>query len=160
MRVGRIALLAGSIACLTTGAVSAASAISISRAVYVERHSAGADGGKMRAIEPASVLRKGDRVVLLVEWQTESPGFSQTARGYTVSSAVPRHLVFQSSSNDSYQVSADGGRKWGTLGKMRIFDLDGSRLASPEDVTNLRWTIPSSRLVAGNGRIAYSAIVR
>lgn len=160
MRIGRIGLLTGSLACLVTGGLAAQSAIEISRAVYVERQSPASGGGTMRAIEPAFTLRKGDRVVLLVEWDTQSPGFAQSARSYTVASAVPRHLAFQGSSHDGYQVSPDGGRNWGALGRMRIADRDGSRLASPEDVTHLRWTIPASRLAAGRGRIAYSAIVR
>ena len=150
---GRLGLLTGSLACLVTGGVAAQSAIEISRAVYVERQ---ADAGALRAIEPASSLRKGDRVVLLVEWDSASPGLQQHARGYTVSSAVPRHLSFQGSSDDSLEISADGGRNWGALGSLRV----ASRLASPEDATHLRWTVAPSRLAKGRGRIAYSAIVR
>ena len=150
---GRIGLLSGSLFCLASGGVAAQSAIEITRAVYVERL---AGGGTMRAIEPASVLRKGDRVVLLVEWAGGSPGLKQTPRGYTISSAVPRHLAFQGSSDDSLQISADGGRSWGVLGNLRV----ASRLASPEDATHLRWTVAPSRLAKGRGRIAYSAIVR
>lgn len=158
MRIRRLGLLLGSLGCLIGGTVAAQSAISITRAVYVETQSSGQNGA--RSIEPAATLQKGDRVVLLVEWDTESPGLEQNNRGYTVSSEVPRHLAFQSSSNDAYEISTDGGRNWGELGQMRISDRKGARLASPEDVTNLRWNIARSRLAAERGRIAYSAIVR
>ncbi|MEP2235385.1 MAG: hypothetical protein ABJM58_05350 [Alteripontixanthobacter sp.] len=149
-------LLLGSVSCLLTGGLAAQSALSISRAVYIENRAESSAAGTVRAIEPASTLQKGDRVVLLVEWNAASPGLQQTARGYLVSSEVPRHLAFQQSSHDTLEISADGGRSWGRLGTLRI----ASRLASPEDATHLRWSVAPSRLAKGRGRIAYSALVR
>ena len=160
MRIGRLGLLLGSLGCLLGGAVVAQSAFSITRAVYVETQSPDHNGSATRAIEPASTLQKGDRVILLVEWEAGSPGLEQKIRGYTVASEIPHHLAFQGSSNDAYQISTDGGRNWGRLGEMHVSERDGARLVSPEDVTNVRWTIARSRLVSGRGRIAYSAIVR
>lgn len=147
----RIGLLFGSLACLACGTLAAQSAVEISRAVYVERASGSAASGVMRAVEPASSLRRGDKVVLVVEWQAP-----RGRDGFTVSSRVPRNLAFQRSSRDDVQVSVDGGARWGSLQAMRV----GSRRASPEDVTNLRWRIPSSLAARGSGIITYSAIVR
>jgi hypothetical protein len=53
-------------------------------------------------------------------------------------------------------VSVDGGKTWGKLGKLRI----GSRLATPEDVTHVRWRISAAHAALGRGDIAYSGIVR
>ena len=126
------------------GSVAAAEgAVDIDRSVYVERRDDG-----MRALEPATTLRKGDKVVLVLAWRSAAPG-----RGFTVESAVPRPLAFQRAGSDAVEVSADNGRSWGRLGDLRI----GGRLASAEDVTRLRLRVPAS---AAAGRMTYSAIVR
>ena len=151
----RLGLLAGSLACLMASAALAESAISISKAVFVERAQRSADGSVMRAIEPASELRKGDKVVLVIEWRSV-----KEADSFSVSSAVPRTLAFQRAGADQVEISIDGGRNWGRLGTMRTRDRDGDRLASPEDVTHLRWRVADSDAARGRGRFTYSALVR
>ncbi len=129
---------------LAASAALAGEAVDIGRAVYVERSEQGA-----RALEPATTLRKGDKVVLVLEWRA-----GQAARrGFTVQSAVPRPLVYQRAGSDAVEVSTDNGRSWGRLGSLR----HGDRVASAEDVTHLRLRVPSR---AGAGRMTYSAIVR
>lgn len=116
--------------------------VDIGRSVYVERSEAGA-----RAIEPATTLRKGDKVVLVLEWRA-----GDATRGFTVQSAVPRPLAFQRAGSDAVEVSADNGRSWGRLGSLR----HGDRIASAEDVTHLRLRVVGTP----TGRLTYSAIVR
>lgn len=123
-------------------AASADSSVDIDRAVYVERAAEG-----VRALEPATALRRGDKVVLVVAWQGGARG-----RHFTVQSAVPRTLAFQRAGSDAAEVSIDGGRTWGTLGALRI----GNRLASPEDVTHVRQRTTGR----ADGRMTFSAIVR
>lgn len=142
----RFGLIIGGIACLLASAVAAQSAIDISRSVYVER---AADGS--RAIEPATTLTRGDKVVLVVEWRAPA-----ARRGFTVSSAVPRDLAFQRAGSDAVEVSTDGGRNWGRMGALKV----GERLASVEDVTHLRWRVPAHAVAQGRGMLTYSAIVR
>ncbi|MXO73947.1 hypothetical protein GRI40_01750 [Altererythrobacter aerius] len=124
-------------------AAGASAAVDIDRAVFIERQVEG-----VRALEPATTLRKGDKVVLMVAW-TAAP----SAKGYVVESAVPRPLAFQRAGSDAAEVSIDGGRTWGQLGELRL----GNRLASAEDVTHLRMRVPAS---ATSGRLTYKAIVR
>lgn len=142
----RFGLVLGSFACLIAGAAAAQSAVDISRSVYVERAS-----GNTRALEPASMLKAGDKVVLVMEWRA-----NDARKGFTVQSAVPRTLAFQRAGSDSVEVSIDGGRNWGQLSAMRV----GSRLASVEDVTNLRWRLPPAAAAHGRGMLTWSAIVR
>ena len=139
----RLGLVIGSFACLIAGAAFAQSGVDISRSVYVER-----SAGGVRAIEPASTLRKGDKGVLVMEWRA-----GDARRGFTVQSAVPRDLAFQRAASEAVEVSIDGGRSWGRLGGLKV----GDRLASVEDVTHLRW-----RVAAGSdrGMLSYSAVVR
>ena len=139
----RIGLFAGSLACLLAASAKADSGVDIDRSVYVERVDE-----RGHALEPATTLRKGDKVVLMVEWRA-APG----GQGFTVESAVPRPLAFQRSGSEAVEVSADGGRSWGRLGALRV----GRRVATAEDVTHLRLRVAPQ---AGRGRLTYSAIVR
>ena len=137
----RLGLGLGSLVCLAASAAFAGSAVDIERSVYVERAAQG-----VRALEPATTLRKGDKVVLVVEWRAGSAG------RFTVQSAVPRVLAFQRAGSEAVEVSIDGGRSWGARGELRA----GTRLASAEDVTHLRMKVAG----APAGRLTYSAIVR
>ncbi|MGX7952417.1 hypothetical protein ACWPM1_07590 [Tsuneonella sp. HG249] len=137
----RFGLGLGSVMCLAAGTAFANGAVDIERSVYVERATEG-----MRALEPASTLKKGDKVILVVEWRADAAG------RFTVQSAVPRALSFQRAGNDEVEVSIDGGRSWGEIGLLRV----GGRLASAEDVTHLRLKVTG----APAGRLTYSAIVR
>ena len=132
-------------------AAQANSGVKLSRAVYVERV---ADDGQ-REIAPARQFRKGDTVILLVEWNA-----AQAGDAFTVSSPIPPSLAFKRSSLRTQSVSVDGGRNWGLIGNLRIRDEFGERLATVEDVTHLRWQIAPGNAGRKNGRITYSAIVR
>ncbi|WEK47182.1 MAG: hypothetical protein P0Y56_02555 [Candidatus Andeanibacterium colombiense] len=126
-------------------------AVSLQSAVFVERLGHTGDGRVQRLIEPAKAFKRGDRVILMVEWAARP-----TAQGFAVTSAIPATISFEDASQDSLQVSVDGGRHWGTLGALRI----GSRYATPEDVTHLRWPVSTYEAKRGSGRMTYSAIVR
>jgi len=112
--------------------------VAVDSAVFVER-SKPAPGGVRRVVEPADVLRRGDRVVTILRWDAPRGG------SYTITSPVPTRLSFQKSSAEEIEVSTDGGRSWRRL--------DGAIV--PETVTHLRW-----RVGRGSGRLSYSAIVR
>ena len=140
MRIGAFLAL-GALVC--TGSVAAQDRVALSRAVFVESM----DAASMRTVERAENLRRGDRVVLVVEWTG-----AEARRGTVVSSPIPESLQFQRASSDELEVSVDGGRSWGQLGNLRV----GRRLAAPEEVTHIRLrTFGSS-----SGRLTYSAIVR
>ena len=139
----RIVTLAIGALAIASAASAAGSALSITRSVFIETRS---DGDL--ALEPATTLASGDKVVLVMQWNR--PGAQHP---FTLASRVPDELAFQRSGDASVEVSIDGGRRWGRLGELR----SGQRLASPEDVTHLRW-----RIAAGDDRRlrSYSAIVR
>ncbi len=128
--------------CFSASGAFAHGAIDIGRSIYVERTREG-----VRELEPATALKSGDKVVLVVEWNAQAPD-----RPFTVKSAVPRDLAFQRAGDDAVEVSTDGGRNWGELGSLKI----GSRLASAEDVTHLRMRVAGEK----RGRMTFSAFVR
>jgi len=129
------------------GQAAAATPVALDSAVFVER----VEPGSGRRLEPASELARGDRVVYVVSWQRPSGD-----GGFTVTNPLPRAVYFQGTANGDEQVSIDGGRTWGRIGELRV----GLRLATPEDVTHVRWQVPAHIAAQGRGRIAYSAIVR
>jgi hypothetical protein len=125
----------------------AAPLVALDAAVFVERIKPGAG----RLLEPASRLKRGDRLVYVVSWQRMGGG-----GGFTVTNPLPRTVSFQRSAASDELVSVDGGKRWGKLEGLRI----GARSATPEDVTHLRWRIAPTEAAKGTGRITYSAIVR
>jgi hypothetical protein len=124
----------------------ASPAVALDSAIFVERLDQGA-----RRLEPVRELNRGDRVVYVVTWQR-----SIGSGPFTVTNPLPRQVYFQGSANGDEQVSVDGGRSWGRIGELR----SGARLATPEDVTHVRWRVSAELAARGSGRIAYSAIVR
>ena len=120
----------------------AAPGVLLASDVFVE-HS----GDSGRVVERAGRLHPGDRVVTVLTWRRTGGG------QFTLTNPLPRALQFEDSASDAQEVSVDGGRSWGRLGSLRV----GNRVASPEDVTHIRWRILTP---APEGRIAYSAIVR
>ncbi len=122
-------------------------AVALDSAVFVER----LQEDNLRSLEPADRLNRGDRVVTIVRWYRMGG-----SGGFTVTNPLPRSVSYQRSANGDEEVSVNGGRNWGHLGELRV----GSRLATPEDVTHVRWHVADRSAAAGSGRIAYSAIVR
>ena len=119
-------------------------------AIYVE-HTATRDGSAVRSLEPARQVSHGERVVTLVNWSRPAGRV-----GFTLVNALPAGLNYLRSTQDNEEVSVDGGHSWGRLGALRI----GDRLATPEDVTHLRWQVTPDQAAAGSGQIAYAGVVR
>lgn len=133
---------------LAVPAIAAASPlVALDADVFVERVAPGA----VRILEPASKLRRGDRLVYVVRWQR----FGGSG-GFTVTNPLPRTVYYQGSADGTEDVSIDGGRTWGKLEALR----KGGRIATPEDVTHIRWRVAPTEAARGAGRITYSAIVR
>lgn len=136
--------------CAASLAAQSAPSIGIERSVYIERIERIGER-VVRELQPAAELRRGDSVVLMIEWNAPGAGNS-----FVVSSRVPSELAYQKSGAHTPIVSVDGARTWGPLGDLRI----GARRASPEDVTHLRWKVSEDRAARGRGLLSYSAIVR
>ena len=132
--------------CLAAPAL-AAPLIALDSAVYVEKIAP----GKGRMLQPAAQLNRGDRLVYVVSW------YRMGGTGaFTVTNPLPRSVWYQGSADGTEEVSLDGGKTWGKLDRMRI----GTRFATPEDVTHVRWHVPADEAARGTGEITYSAIVR
>jgi hypothetical protein len=139
-----VVVVAAISAALSGAPALAAPTVATQSAVYVERLQPDAT----RRLEPADGLSRGDRVITVVNW-TRTVGNGT----FVIINPLPRAVAYQSSAWDDQDVSVDGGHTWGRLGTLRI----GKHVATPEDVTHMRWRIsPQQR----RGQIAYSGIVR
>ena len=145
---GQVALPLFSILSIAGSATQALAASNVftDSAVYVARQ----EENGVR-LEPAADLARGEKVVTILRWhRLGGEGH------FVITNPLPRAIAYQKSSVDGEQVSVDGGRTWGRLETLRL----GSRSASPEDVTHVRWIIPARVASKGSGQIAYSGIVR
>jgi len=144
------ASLAGCLAMTAAAPAFAGAIVALDSAIYVEHAN-----GLTRSLREADRLNRGDRVVTILTWQKQGSGKSDNT-GFTVVNPLPRQVAYQRSARDDEEVSVDGGRTWGRLGELTV----GGRLATAEDVTHVRWHVPPQQAAQGQGRIAYSAIVR
>lgn len=142
-----LATLAGTLSLTMPIIAAAAPLVALDSAIYVER----VVPNKGRLLQPASTLKRGDRVVYVVSW-TRMGGQG----GFTVTNPLPSKVYYQGSADGREEVSLNGGRSWGKLEALRV----GTRLATPEDVTHVRWRVPADEAAHGSGQITYSAIVR
>ena len=142
-----LAKLSGVLALIVPIMALASPSVALDSAVFVER----IVPKKGRMLAPATALKRGDRVVYVVSW------YRMRGQGaFTVTNPLPKKVYYQGSADGREDVSLDGGRTWGKLDDLRI----GARLATPEDVTHVRWKVPASEAARGSGQITYSAIVR
>jgi hypothetical protein len=144
IRAAKLAIM-GSI--WIAASAQAAARVETDSAVFVEQ----LKPGNVRQLAPADRLQRGDRVVTVVTWRRNDPG-----GGFVITNPLPRPIAYQASARDDEEVSVDGGRTWGRLEQLRTM----GRIATPEDVTHVRWRISAQTAARGRGRIAYSGIVR
>lgn len=138
--------LAACLALAATPTLAGPVSVALESAIYIERAN-----GLTRSLEQADRLSRGDRVVTVLTWQKQ-----RGAGGFTLVNPLPRKVSYQGSAREDEEVSVDGGRTWGRLGELSV----GPRLATPEDVTHVRWHVAPGQAARGQGRIAYSGIVR
>ena len=148
-RIGlsRFLRAASGLVAVTATTAHAAPRVILDSAVFIETQ----QPGNVRRLEPAARLNRGDRVVTILAWRRLAGDGA-----FTLTNPLPRAIAYQGSARDDEEVSVDGGRSWGKLGDLHA----GSRIATPEDVTHVRWRVAAGHATRGQGQIAYSGIVR
>lgn len=122
-------------------------AVTTDSSVYIERVAPDAT----RRLEPARQLTRGDRIITVLRWyRLGGDG------GFVITNPLPASLAYQKGTGDNEEVSVDRGRTWGQLENLRI----GARAATADDVTHIRWRIPSTSAARGRGEFAYAGLVR
>ena len=144
------------IAILGSASLAHAAPVSVANSVYVEREVSIGKGTSVRVLEPARIMRRGDRLVYVVSWRAPQ------ARGehLTITNPLPRTIAYERSAGGDEDVSIDGGCSWGKLATLRIRNGAVWRYATPQDVTHIRWNVSPQLALAGSGRLTWSGIVR
>ena len=113
--------------------------------------------------EPKVVLQKikstapGTRVVFI---NTARNSLKQPAQGVVIDNKIDPNLAFDNSTDSAATLSVDGGKTYGPLATAKVRGANGqSRPALPQEVTNIRWTIPVIP-AGGERRVSYVAVVK
>lgn len=142
-------------AALMPASAHAAGGVQFASDVFVERFQSAPGGRTARILERAEQLRPGDRVIFVVNWSGRKGG------GFTVTNPLPRSIAFAGATDETQEVSVDGGRSWGQLEALTVRDAYGHmRPAHAEDVTHLRWRIPAPQALSGTGQMTWRGVVR
>ncbi|WP_292930472.1 hypothetical protein [Novosphingobium sp. PASSN1] len=146
---------AASAALVPAAAHAAAASVQFASDVFVERFQPAPGGRTARILERADQLRPGDRVIFVVNWSGRKDG------GFTVTNPLPRTIAFAGATDETQEVSVDGGRTWGALEMLSVRDAAGrARPAHAAEVTHLRWRIPAPQALTGGGQMTWRGVVR
>jgi hypothetical protein len=124
--------------------------------VFVEKVSNDLNGRERRVLSAAGQLEQGDRLVFVVRYRNDG---AMPVSDFAVTNPVPQTVRINP--EPDMLVSVDGGRRWGRLDRLQMrTPLGGTRDATADDVTHLRWTVRSPVSPGTGGQIAYRGTVR
>lgn len=136
---------------------NAPTGLALDTQTYVERVTTDINGRARRILAPADRIAPGDSLVFVVAWRNDS---QRAVRGGALTNSVPDSIRIDPADR-AMEVSIDGGQRWGRLDRLWLpTPLGGSRRATAEDVTHVRWPVPTTIAPGQSGRISYRAIVR
>jgi uncharacterized repeat protein (TIGR01451 family) len=144
-------------ALLSPVAAHAANDVALTSTVFVEKI-VQANGQQKIVLEPPKLVVPGDKLVFVLNYVNKG---ATPATDFVVTNPLPGAVAYQSSADQAAIVSIDGGRSWGTLGRLKVKESDGSvRGARPEDVTHVRWTFARAIPAGQTGKLSFRGVVR
>ncbi|WP_070153567.1 hypothetical protein [Sphingobium phenoxybenzoativorans] len=154
----RWTILAASLVTLAHPAAALAQQpVTLSSNVFVEKVSNDLNGGERRVLAAPGQLGQGDRLVFVLRYRNDGPA---PVSRFAVTNPVPQSVRIDTARQDM-QVSVDGGRNWGRLDKLQLrTPFGGTRRATADDITHVRWTVNSPVSPGATGQIAYRGVVR
>ena len=149
-----IALGAGAVAPAFAQAPAAAPAVALEGAVKVVRQTV-VNGQTSETLEEPNQVLPGDKLVFTTRYTN---GCAQPATDFVVTNPLPAPVKL--AKVDSFEVSVDGGKTFGTLAALKAAGADGQpRAAELGDVTHVRWRV-ASIAPGASGEVKYFAEVR
>lgn len=130
--------------------------VRLESAVFVESVSRDLDGRQRRLLTTPGQLGQGDRLVFLLRYRNDGKA---AVNGFAVTNPVPPSVRLDA--HPDMLVSVDGGRNWGRLDALQVRTLlGGTRRATADDVTHVRWTVRTPVSPGAGGQIVYRGAVR
>lgn len=117
-----------------------------------------ADKGTTKVtLEEPKIVVPGDRLLFSTSYANKS---AQKVENFIVTNPVPAAVRVADESAGTLLVSVDGGKSYDALATLTVKGADGvMRPAAAQDITHIRWTVPSIAPSA-SGKVEYYAIVR
>lgn len=132
----------------------AQSAVALKGDVKVIRQVA-ENGKTVEKLEDPNQVLPGDRLVFTTRFTN---GGTEPATDFVVTNPLPAPVKL--AQVDSFEVSVDGGKTFGTLAALKATGADGKpRAAELADVTHVRWRV-ASIAPGASGEVKYFAEVR
>lgn len=145
------------VAVAASAAAAASGPLQITSQVLAEQRVRAADGSISKALAPAKKVVPGDRVVFVLNWRNTG---QQALANVVLDNPVPRGIAYRGPAPKSPapELSVDG-KTWGTLASLRVPVAGGSRAATPDDITHVRWRL--APLAPGaQGQVAFEGVLK
>lgn len=123
--------------------------LNVTTLVQMEEVSEGEDGERLTRLVPVETVVPGDVVIYTTTVENIS---DEAADNVVVTAPVPEHLTYVAGSafgpGMAIQFSVDGGASYAAAGELTVLEDGGSRAATPEDYTHIRFVLQDD-LAAG-----------
>lgn len=144
------------------GAAFAQDIVQVTTEVLQEVEVVAKSGKKEKKTVPATKIVPGTEVIYVITYKNAG---DKPADKFVVNNAVPKELAYKGGSASGkgarFEVSVDGGQKYGALPSLRVAGADGKpRPAQAADVTHLRWTLAQAVAPGAQGSVSYRAVLK
>jgi len=147
--------------CLAASAfpATAAGPLEVTSRILVERRVAAADGTTQMKTLPATRAVPGDRLTFTLAYRNTG---GRPIADLVLANPVPSHIAYRAPAEGSPapDVSVDG-QHFAALSALRVaLPGGGTRAASPDDVTAVRWRLTSPVAAGATGTLAFRAVLK
>ena len=143
---------------LIAPAAAAASDVSLTSEVLVERTRTESDGRTVVVREAPGVVTPGDPLVFQLNYRNTG---AEPATGFTVTNPIPEAVAYVGTDSAGAVVSVDGGKSWGALETLSVPTEEGeTRPATPADVTHIRWSFAEAIAAGAGGSLSFRGTVK
>ncbi len=152
-------LIAAVLMATATSVAAVAGPLQVTSSILVESRSAAADGTTRITLVKPSKVTPGDKVIFVLSYRNTG---KQPLANVVLANPLPREIAYRSANPGSPapDVSVDG-TTFGALDTLRVRSLDGgTRAASPNDVTSVRWRIANPIPAGSQGQFAFQAVLK
>jgi len=145
-------------ALLMPSAAFAQNQVALTSDVLVERTTTAPDGTTRVALEPPGIVTPGDKIVFVLRYNNAS---GSPAADFVVTNPIPDSVQFEGAESANAVYSVDGGQNWGALAALSVRQPDGSsRVATPADVTHVRWRFAQPIPAGQSGELRFRGTVK